>query len=526
MAKILIADDVSEECAKVLRAGELEVDARGKMKPDDVKAILGGYDGLVVRSGIKVTKDIIEAGAKLKVIGRAGIGVDNIDVDAASRRGVIVMNAPLGNVTSAAEHAFAMMLASARNIARGDRSLRAGKWERNSMIGVELEGKTLGICGLGKVGSQIAAYAKAFRMRVVAYDPLLVKERAEVLGVELVEFDRLLEEADFVTVHVPLTEKTRDMFDARAFKKMRKTARLINNSRGGIVNEKALHEALANHEIAGAALDVFEKEPPAPDLPLLKDETTTLTPHLGASTEEAQLRVSVDIAEQFVQYFKYGVVKNAVNLSSVADPTMAPYMRLGEDLGSFCFQQLGGRVRQVEVTYMGQIATFDFGAITQSVLKGVIAPAVGGDEVNAVNARFYARERGINVIENRRKDAKNYKSMMQVRIDTESGSRTMAGTVFEGGQPRIVQVDAFDIDLKPSKHMLTMTYPDVPGMVGRIGSILGGHRINIARMEVGRSGRGQQAMILLSLDDPVPPAVIDEIRTQVQVSDIKAITLA
>ncbi len=524
MPKVLIADEVAEDCAKILRAGDVEVDARGRMKPDDVKAVLAAYDGLIVRSGIKVTKDIIEAGAKLKLIGRAGIGVDNIDVDTASRRGIIVMNAPFGNVNSAAEHTFALMLASARNVARGDRTLRGGKWERASMVGVELEGKTLGVVGLGKVGSQLARYAKAFAMRVVAYDPLLVKERAEMIGVELLEFDRLLEESDFITVHVPLTEKTRAMFDARAFKKMRKTARLVNTSRGGIVSEKALYEALVSHEIAGAALDVFEQEPPGPDLPLLKLDGMTVTPHLGASTEEAQLRVSVDIAEQFVSYFKYGVVKNAVNLSSITDPSMAPYMHLGEDLGSLAVQLAGGRARGVEITYMGQIAGFDTGALTQSVVKGILAPHVG-EEINVVNALFYARDRGMKVSESRRKDARNYKSLVSVRAETDAGSRTVSGTVFEGGQPRIVQVDSYDLDLRPAKHLLTMTYPDVPGMVGRFGTILGSHRINIARMEVARSGRGEVAMVILTVDDPVPAAVVEQIRAEAKVTDIHSVTL-
>ncbi|HTF57521.1 MAG TPA: hydroxyacid dehydrogenase, partial [Planctomycetota bacterium] len=305
MARVLIADDVAEECARALRAGGLEVDSRGKMKPDDLKAAIGGYEGLVVRSAVRVTRDIIEAGTRLKLIGRAGIGVDNIDVEAASRRGVIVMNAPLGNVTSAAEHAFALLLANARHVARGDASTRAGKWERSANVGVELEGKTIGIVGLGKVGSQVARYARAFGMRVVAYDPLLVRERAEVLGVELLEFDRLLGEADFITLHLPLTEKTRGLFGAAEFRKMKKSARIVNSSRGGVVDEKALAEALKNREIAGAALDVFETEPPAKDHPLLALDAVTLTPHLGASTEEAQLKVSLDIADQFVDYFRH-----------------------------------------------------------------------------------------------------------------------------------------------------------------------------------------------------------------------------
>jgi D-3-phosphoglycerate dehydrogenase len=524
MPRVLIADDVAEECARALRAGEVEVDHRGKMKSDDLKAAVGGYEGLIVRSAVKVTREIIEAGTKLKIIGRAGIGVDNIDVEAASRRGVIVMNAPLGNVTSAAEHAFALLMANARHIARADASMRAGKWERTSNVGVELEGKTIGIVGLGKVGSQLARYAKAFGMRVVAFDPLLVRERAEVLGVELLEFDRLLAEADFVSLHLPLTEKTRGLFGAAAFRRMKKTARLVNSSRGGVVDEKALLEALRNREIAGAALDVFETEPPPKDHPLFGVDNVTVTPHLGASTEEAQLKVSMDIAEQFVDYFRHGVVRNAVNLTGASDPALRPYLKLAEDLGSLAVQLQSGKPRLIEVTFLGQVAGFEISAMTQAAVKGALQPLVGS-EVNEVNARFTARERGIQIVENRRKDARNYKSLVSVRVETEGGARSVSGTVFEGPSPRVVQVDAFDIDLRPSKHMLVMVYPDVPGMVGKFGTILGNHKINIARMEVGRSAPGQQAIIMLAVDDPVPAVVIEEIRSKVEVREIRSITL-
>ncbi|MBI4564017.1 MAG: phosphoglycerate dehydrogenase [Planctomycetes bacterium] len=524
MSRVLIADDVAEECVRTLRAAEIDVDRRGKMKPDELKAAVGNYEGLIVRSAAKVTREVIEAGAKLKIIGRAGVGVDNIDVEAASRRGVIVMNAPLGNVTSAAEHAFALLLACARHVVRADASLRADRWERTPNVGVELEGKTLGIVGLGKVGGMMARYAKAFGMRAVAYDPLLVRERAEVLGVELMEFDRLLETADFISLHLPLTEKTRGMFGAGEFRRMKKSARLIHSSRGGVVDEKALVEALEKKEIAGAALDVYESEPPPKDHPLFKLDTVTLTPHLGASTEEAQLKVSVDIAEQFVDYFKRGLVRNAVNLIGASDPALTPYLKLAEDLGSLCAQLQGGRPRAIEVTFLGQVASFEPSAMTQLAVKGALQPHLGG-EINEVNARLTARERGIQIIESKRKDARNYKSLLSVRVETEEGSRTVAGTVFEGPSPRIVHVDAFDIDLRPSKHMLVMTYPDLPGMVGRFGTILGEHKINIARMEVGRTGRGQRAIIMLAVDDPVSPSVLEEIRSKVAVQEIRSITL-
>ena len=523
MPRVLIADDVVEECPRTLKEGGIDVDNRGKMKPDEVKAIIGGYEGLVVRSAIKVTKEIIDAGSRLKIIGRAGIGVDNIDVDAASRRGVIVMNAPLGNVTSAAEHAMALMFASARNVPRADAQVRAGKWERNKNIGVELEGKTLGIVGLGKIGAQVMRYAKALGMRVIGFDPLLVKERAEVLGVELVEWERLLQESDFITLHVPMTEKTRHMIGAPQFKLMKRGARIVNASRGGIIDEKALAEALVSKQIAGAALDVFETEPPA-DSPLLKLDSVVLTPHLGASTEEAQMKVAVDIAHQFVAYFKTGLVRNAVNLN-VADPSLAPYLALSEDLGAMAFQLAGGKPRDIEVTCAGAIGAFDTAAITGAAIRGMLGGIVG-NEVNIVNARIYARETGLVVTENRRKDAGNYKSLLTVRVGTDEGNRTTAGTIFEGGQARIVAIDDFDIDIRPSRHMLMMLYPDVPGMVGKFGTVLGAGGINIARMEVGRDARGKQAIVLVAVDDPVPAKLVDEIRAKIELKDIRSLLLS
>jgi D-3-phosphoglycerate dehydrogenase len=524
MPKVLIADDVGEECARILRKAEIEVDFRGKMKPDDLRAAIPGFQGLIVRSAVKVTREILEAGTNLKIVGRAGIGVDNIDQEAATRRGVIVMNAPQGNVASAAEHTFALIMANARNIAAADQSVRAGKWERSKYLGVELEGKTLGVVGLGKIGSLVAQYAKPFRMRVLAYDPLLTKERADILGVELVELDRLFGEADYITFHVPLTDKTRGMVGAAELKKMKRTVRLINTSRGGVIDEKALAEALLAREIAGASLDVYETEPPPKDHPLFKIDTVTLTPHLAASTEEAQVKVAIDIAEQFVDYFKNGVVRNSTNMGVLGDQSLSPYVRLAEDLGGLATQLAGGKVTSVTATFMGHIGGFEVGPITQSALKGALRPTLG-DEVNVINARFFAKEAGIRVVEEKRKDARNYKSLLQVRVETEKGMKSVSGAVFEGRDPRIVEIDTMDIDLRPSKYMLCLAYLDVPGVVGKVGTILGQNRINIARMEVGRAERGKQAMILLAVDDPVTPEVLEEIRKAINAHDVRAVTL-
>jgi D-3-phosphoglycerate dehydrogenase len=524
MPRILIADDVGEECAQILRKAGIDVDFRGKMKAEALKEAISGFEGLIVRSAVKVTKEIIDASPKLKIVGRAGIGVDNIDQEAATRRGVIVMNTPLGNVSSAAEHTFALIMANARNIAQADASMRAGKWERTRFQGVELEGKTLGIVGLGKIGTLVAQYARPFRMRVIAYDPILVKEKAEELGVELMELDRLFAEADYITFHVPLTDRTKGMVGSEQFKKMKRTVRIVNTSRGGVIDEKALAEALSSREIGGASLDVYETEPPAADHPLLKLENVTLTPHLAASTEEAQVKVAVDIAEQFVDYFKNGVVRNAVNLGALADPSLVPYQRLAEDLGGFAAQIAGGRVKSVAVSYLGKISAFEVGPVTQSALKGALRPTLG-DEVNVINARFFAREAGIEVLEEKGKDARNYKSLLSVRVETEEGARTVSGTIFEGRDPRIVEIDRLHIDLKPSRHMVWLLYVDVPGVVGKVGTILGQGQINIARMEVGRVERGRQAMILLTVDDPVKENVLEEIRRAITAHDVRAIFL-
>ncbi len=524
MPKVLIADDVGEECARILKKAEIEVDFRGKMKPDELRAAIPAYEGLIVRSAVKVTKDILDAGTKLKIVGRAGIGVDNIDQEAATRRGVIVMNAPQGNVASAAEHTFALIMASARNIAAADASVRAGKWERTKYLGVELETKTLGIVGLGKIGGLLSQYAKAFRMRVIAADPLVTRERAAQLGVELVELDRLLGEADYISFHVPLTEKTKGMIGAAQLKRMKRTVRLVNTSRGGVIDEKALAEALAAKEIAGAALDVYETEPPAKDHPLFKIETAILTPHLAASTEEAQVKVAIDIAEQFVDYFKNGVVRNSTNLAALADPSLTPYLRLAEDLGGFAAQLAGGKVKTVTAAFMGAISAFEVGPITQSVLKGALRPTLG-DDVNVINSRFFAKEAGIQVVEEKHKDARNYKSLLSVRVESEEGVKTVSGAVFEGRDSRIVEIDRMDIDLRPSRHMVVLAYLDVPGIVGKVGTILGQNQINIARMEVGRAERGKQAMILLSVDDPVKPEILEEIRRAINAHDVRAVML-
>ncbi|MBI5368559.1 MAG: phosphoglycerate dehydrogenase [Planctomycetes bacterium] len=524
MPRILVADELADEGLRLLTREEgIAVDYRPGPSEKDLLGWIPEYEGLVVRSKTKVGAAVLEAGVRLKIVGRAGIGVDTIDVEAATRRGIIVMNTPLGNVSSAAEHTLALLFAGARNIARADRTMREKKWDKNSLVGVELSGKTLGVVGLGKVGSHVARVAKAAGMTVLAFDPFLSAEKAAELGVTLAALDRIVTDSDFITLHVPLSDQTRNLIGPGEFKRMKKSARIINCARGGVIDEKALIAALAAREIAGAALDVFEREPLG-DSPLLALDNVTLTPHLGASTEEAQRKVAVDIAQQFVAYFKRGVVENAVNIIAVTDPKIAPYAALAEKLGSLAVQIGGGAVSQIEVTALGELAGRDTRAVVVAALKGALTPACG-DRVNLVNAGVIAEERGIRVIESKSRDLKDWRSLVTVRVVGEAGETAVSGTVAEDREPRVVRVNQYEVDLRPAEHLLVMFYPDRPGMVGKFGTILGAHSLNIARMEVGRRSRGGQAVVILTLDDPVPPAVLDEIRSAVQVEFLRAVRL-
>lgn len=524
MPSVLIADDVAEECRNILLKNQIDAVQIPKIKPEELIREVSKYDGLIVRSRVTVTREVIEAGRELKIVGRAGIGVDNIDVEAATRRGVVVMNTPQANVTAAAEHTFSLLLSLARNITRADASVRAGNWERSKFVGVELEGKTVGIVGLGKVGAAVARYAKAFGAKIISYDPYISKERAAELGVALVEFPELLERSDFITVHVPLTDRTRHLLGRNEFKKMKKTARLINTSRGGVVDEEALYQALANREIAGAALDVFEQEPPPRDCRLFGLDNVLLTPHLGASTEEAQMKVAVDIAEQFVEFFRTGVARNAVNVAQVPESWMQPFVPLASTLGMLASQLCEGRIKAIEITYAGDIANSDTRVLTSSAVCGVLKPISGS--VNLVNATFYARERQIAVVERKTREPQVYRNLVTVRMETDEQARAVSGTIFEGKEPRIVGVDGYRVDVTPSRNILVLFYPDVPGVVGKFGTILGSHSINIADMAVGRTQRGKKAVIFVTVDDDVPADVVEEIRASIQgIEFIRAVKL-
>ena len=511
MAKVLVADALAEVGIEVLRDAGLDVDVNTGRSEDELVELIGPYEALIVRSATKVTARLLKFADNLKVVGRAGVGVDNVDVPAASSRGVIVMNTPLGNITSAAEHAVALLLALARNVAAADTSMKAGAWEKKKFTGVELSGKLLGVIGMGKIGQIVSRAALGMGMKVIAYDPFLPERRAMELGVEMVELDGLLGQADFVTVHTPLTEKTRNLLNEEAFGKMKPTARLINCARGGIVDEAALVRALNDGRIAGAALDVFEQEPLPEDSPLRSARNIILTPHLGASTAEAQVKVAEAIARQVAAFFNEGKIQHALNVSVTVTPQIQPFADLAETLGRFLSQIVGRPPQRLTCNTRGKIADGDTRALTVAALQGLLSNW-HDQSVNLVNAPLVAEERGLAVTEEKSLDSRDYASLVRIEVETAEGVHSAAGTVFEGRQPRIVEIDGFGVDLKPGGTMLVMFYPDQPGMVGRFGTILGNAGINIAAMDVGRKEKHGRACVALSLDGPVPPPTLEEIR--------------
>lgn len=524
VTRILVADEFGRDGLDILQQeGGFQVDVRPPLPEASLCAAIPGYDALIVRSTTRVTHNVIEAGTSLKVIARAGIGVDNIDVEAATRRGVLVLNSPEGNVTAAAEHTMALILARARNVARGDAALRRREWRRKELMGLELAGRTLGVFGLGRVGLALTRIAKGFGMRVTGCDPFIAPALAEAHGVELMEKEPLLAAADIVTLHLPLSEKTRHFIGRAEIRKMKRGAILVNCARGGIVDEEALVEALQNGWIAGGALDVFENEPLG-DSPLLAHETLVLTPHLGGSTEEAHHRVSCDIARQLVAFFKHGQILSAVNAPQVREPHLAPFLALAQRLGALAAQMSPGRVLRVSVSCQGAIAQGETRPIVISALSGVLAASCG-DAVNRVNAEIIARERGVRVTESKSPDSPHYVSLVSVMIETEKAVRTVGGTVVDGRQERIVLLDNYPIDVPPAHEMLILFHPDKPGMIGKLGTILGESSVNIDRMAVGRKIRGQQALTVLTLDDPVTPEILARLREAIPASQIDAVKL-
>jgi D-3-phosphoglycerate dehydrogenase len=527
--KVLIADPLNDKGAAILADGGIDADTRPGLSEDQICAVIGNYEGLIVRSATTVTPKIIAAAKKLRVIGRAGVGVDNIDRKAATAAGIIVQNTPLGNIVSAAEHAIALLFASARNISRADREMKQGKWGKKGLTGVELTGKTLGIIGMGKIGGIVLRVAKALDMTVVVYDPFLTDTRAADLGVTKLGVDDLLKQADFVTIHTPLTPETKNLINKDRLKLMKKSARIVNDARGGIVNEADLAEALKAGTIAGAGLDVFEKEPLAEDSPLRALDNCTLTPHLGASTEEAQERVAEDIAKQFVEFFRDGVIRNAVNLSVALNPAIAGWAKLADQLGAMAAQMAKGPVVRLRVSVQGKLAAGDTREISLCALKGLLSRTTE-EPITLVNVNGIAEQRGVQLVENKCETSSSaYNSLIEVAIETKDGTvaHTLAGTCFNNDDGRIVKIDDFDIaDLKPAPIILLMFYPDRPGMVGKIGTILGEADVNIAHMAVGRREKRGQAAVVLTLDDTVKPDVLKKIGAAIQTENLFAIGLS
>ncbi len=513
--RVLISDKLSPAAIAIFRERGIETDFKPGLSPAELRAIIGEYDGLAVRSATKVTRELMDAAPRLKVVGRAGIGVDNVDVTSATARGIVVMNTPHGNAITTAEHAIAMMFALARQIPEASASTKAGKWEKNRFMGVELTGKTLGLIGCGNIGSIVADRANGLRMKVIAYDPFLSEKRALEIGAEKVDLDTLLARADIVTLHAPLTEQTRNILSRERLFALKKGARIINCARGGLVDEAALYEALKSGHLAGAALDVFETEP-ATASPLFELENVVCTPHLGAATAEAQENVALHVAEQMSDFLLTGAVSNAINMPSVTAeeaPRLKPYMELARLLGGMAGQltaSTDGVIRRIRVEYEGQAAELNLRPLTAAALAGALAPMLGA--INMVNAPVMAKERGIEVAETTLERSGDYATLVRVTVETESMTRSVAGTLVGTGKPRLVEIKGIAVEAEFAPHMLYVTNQDKPGFIGRFGMTLAEAGINIATFHLGRTAAGGDAICLVGLDGPVPEKVLATVR--------------
>lgn len=515
MPHILIADDISPRGVTLLQAHPaLDVTVNTKLSPEDLRSKISGYEGLIVRSATRVTADILDAATSLKIIGRAGIGVDNIDVDTATRCGIVVMNTPEGNTNTAAEHTISMLLALSRYIPQASMVVKGGRWERQAFMGVEVVNKTLGVIGLGRIGRLVVRKAQGLGMTTVAYDPFIASDAAHKLGVELLDLPELLKRADFITVHTPKTSETNHLIGHDELKQVRQGVRIINCARGGIIDEAALYEALLDGTVAGAALDVFEQEPPPADHPLLQLDNVICTPHLGAQTGEAQERVAIGVAEQMLAFFVQGEIRNAVNMPTIDAESyrvMQPYLALAEKLGAFQVQLLEGGLTEVTVTYSGSVAEVGTKPITTAVLRGILGHFLG-PQVNHVNAAILARERGIRVVERQQHDGADYTDLIEVEIVTERQRGCVAGTLFGKSEPRIVQIDHVPIEAVPEGHMLVFSNQDRPGVIGRLGTILGNGQINIAGFHLGRLAPRDVAVCVVNVDVAIPEEILRSIR--------------
>ena len=514
MNRVLVSDSLAKEGLEILQAAaDIQVEVETGLKPEELKAVIGGYDALVVRSATKVTADVLQAAAKLKVIGRAGIGVDNVDVPAATKKGVVVMNTPAGNTVTTAEHALALMMSLARMVPQATMSMKQGHWEKKKFEGRELCGKVLGVVGLGNIGSIVADRALGLKMKVAAYDPFISADRAAQMGVELVGLDELYRRADIITIHVPLLQETKNLVNREAFAKMKTGAFLVCAARGGIVDEDALIEALDSGRLGGAALDVFAQEPPGLT-PLVSHERVICTPHLGASTAEAQVAVSIQVAEQIVEYFQTGTVRNGVNIPSVAPEVleqMRPYLEMARSLGRLEAQLGVEGLESVEIQYSGKAAEGRTGLLTASALAGLLSSSLG-ESVNLVNAPMAAKERGLRVMETTASQSEDYTALIRRKVATARGEATLAGAIFGKREPRIVEIDGIGIEAIPRGHMLVFWNWDRPGLVGSIGTTLGKHQINIGQLQFGREGPGGKAVTMVNVDTPASDEALAALR--------------
>jgi D-3-phosphoglycerate dehydrogenase / 2-oxoglutarate reductase len=522
MPKVLIADKLSPAAVAIFQERGVEADVKTGLPKEELIKIIGNYDGVAIRSATKLTADVLKAAKNLKVIGRAGIGVDNVDIPAATAAGIIVMNTPFGNSITTAEHAISLMLALARELPAANASTQAGKWEKNRFMGVEITGKVLGLIGAGNIGSIVADRAKGLKMRVIAYDPYLSQERANDLGIEKVELNDLLARADFITLHVPMTPETKNILSADAIAKTKKGVRIINCARGGLIDENALKAAIDNGHVAGAALDVFESEPAKENI-LFGSDKVVATPHLGASTTEAQENVALQVAEQISDYLLTGAITNALNMPSISASEaqkVRPWISLAEKLGSFAGQLTGTSLTGVEIVYEGTPSLLNTRALTQAALNGLLRPMLA--EVNMVNAPVIAKERGVKVSETRRDAQGIYEGYIKLVVSMSDGTtRRVAGTVFSDGRPRLIQIKDINLDSGFAPHMLYVVNEDKPGFIGKLGTLLGDAKVNIANFTLGRSAPGQDAIALIEVDGPVPEAVAQAVAKLPQVKQAK-----
>jgi D-3-phosphoglycerate dehydrogenase / 2-oxoglutarate reductase len=521
MPKVLISDQMDPKAAEIFRARGVEVDEKPGMSKDELKAIIGDYDGLAIRSATKVTADVLDAATNLKVVGRAGIGVDNVDIPAASARGVVVMNTPFGNSITTAEHAIALMFALARELPQADASTQAGKWEKNRFMGVELTNKTLGLIGAGNIGSIVADRALGLKMKVVAFDPFLTFERAVDLGIEKVDLHELLARADFITLHTPLTDQTRNILSREALARTKQGVRIINCARGGLIDEDALKEALESGRVAGAALDVFAQEP-AKASALFGTPGFVATPHLGASTTEAQVNVAIQVAEQMADFLLSGGVTNALNvpaMSAEEAPKLRPYMELAQQLGALVGQLEGRRMTGVEIEVEGAAAQLNQKPVTSAVLAGLMH--VYSATVNMVNAPYLAKERGLDVREVRHDREGDYHTLVRVTVSTPQGERSVAGTLFGNASPRLVEMFGIRVEAELAGEMIYIVNDDQPGFIGRLGTTLGEAGVNIGTFNLGRRAAGGEAVALVSVDQHIEPSLVKALKALPGVRDVK-----